>query len=192
MATTADLVLTLARRNAGLTQRSLSARARRPQARIAEIETGANDPKVATLDGYLAATGHQLVLIASRGTTVAEAALRIREYTSRGDEDNAFRVVIDLHDQLRAEATDVRVALCSLRPPASGEAKWDALLAGLVDYLLGSTSVVPAWVESEAFVLTEPWFVDPTTANRDEAERTTPLAFARRNVFLTASEFASV
>lgn len=59
-----------ARLKAGLTQRALAERSGVPQPTIAAIESGRQDPRYATLDRLLRATGHDLDLVQLPGIGV--------------------------------------------------------------------------------------------------------------------------
>lgn len=95
-------LLSYARRQAGLTQRELSARTGVPQPAIARIERGRVSPTVATLDRLLAGMGKSVDLAPKIGTgvdrTLIRAALtrspeeRVRSAGAAGRNLEAFRV----------------------------------------------------------------------------------------------------
>ena len=72
------VLLRTARTRAGLTQRSLAARAGVPQSTIGRIETGAIEPRIDTLLRLLHASGHDLELGRRLGEGVDRAQIRER------------------------------------------------------------------------------------------------------------------
>ena len=68
----------MARTKAGMTQRSLAARAGVPQSTVGRIETGAIEPRIDTLLRLLHASGHDLELAARLGEGVDRAQIRER------------------------------------------------------------------------------------------------------------------
>lgn len=74
----AEVLLKSARTRAGLTQRSLAARAGVPQSTVGRIETGAIEPRIDTLLKLLHASGHDLELGRRLGEGVDRAQIRER------------------------------------------------------------------------------------------------------------------
>jgi transcriptional regulator with XRE-family HTH domain len=191
---TAATLLRQARRAADLSQRDLAARAKTNQPNIAVVESGRRDPLVDTLDHLLHATGHRLALIPARAPTAADVAGELAETRRRapgsGRDSRALRQLIGFSDALTAQPPDIRVALCVTRPAPSGDRRYDAALAALVDHHLGGNGLpVPAWADPGLTRSEEPWapspFVDPDVDD-------IPEAFRRRNILLAASELESV
>ncbi len=185
--------LRYARRAAGLTQRELARRAGSVQPRVAEIEAAGADTRVSTFTRLLAATGHRLVLIPSRGTTAAETADAVRDALDRGDEPRAFREVLQLADDLVSSPPEIRIALAAAPPASTGDERYDALVAGVVEYRLSERALpLPGWVSEPARSASTPWFVDTTPGTEELSRARSPEPFSRRNVFLDAAELASV
>jgi hypothetical protein len=95
----------------------------------------------------------------------------------------AFGVVQDFD---KATAYERRL-MVENRPPTTGEARYDALLAALVEHLCtGAGMPTPRWVDDpERFV--EPWwFVAGLRSLQASALVQSPISFARRGVFICA------
>lgn len=185
-------VLLAARRSRGLSQRALAARAGEHQPTISALENGDHDPGLTHLTRLLAATGHRLVALPTTARPVYEAAADIAAALRRGDESAAYREFIQLSDDLAREPGALRAALTALEP-VPVDVRYDALLAAVVEHYLAAARLpVPAWAHEPGRVLAEPWFVDDLPALRKKTAADTPKAFARHNVFLAASELASV
>lgn len=94
-------VLRDARRAARLTQRALAARTSIPQPTIARIESGAQVPRVDTLDRLLTACGHDL------------RAMRVRDEDGNGVDRAQLRALLRRTpaERARAGATSGRMLL---------------------------------------------------------------------------------
>lgn len=187
--TTAQLVRE-ARRGRGLTQRALAARAGITQPSLADIERSAHDTRVASLDNLIGAAGYRLFLLPTTSSSAASWADVIYEElrSARHSERVAFRALIGLSDELAAAPGPLRVALCVAAPALTGDARYDAAIAGIVDYQLTKDRLPrPDWVREPSRVLAEAWEVSPYT---DISE--VPAALRRHGVLLARSELASV
>lgn len=187
----AATLLRAARQATGLSQRSLAARAGRRQPQIADVERGKHDVTVDVLTELLAATGHRLVAVPSTRTSAADTAAAIRQALSSGQPERAFREVLQLSDDLGASEPAVRAALCAAAPELTGDARYDALIAGIVEFHLPRGSR-PSWVREESRVLASRWYVDDTPGLAELNLAETPPALLRHGVVLAASELASV
>ncbi|MEA2026103.1 MAG: helix-turn-helix transcriptional regulator [Chloroflexota bacterium] len=71
-------LLTLARRQAGLSQRALAAKADIPQASVSRIERDLISPRASTIERWLAACGMTLEIRAAPGTGIDLTVIRER------------------------------------------------------------------------------------------------------------------
>lgn len=188
--TLSSVLLRQARRAVHLSQRGVAAAARVPQASIGRVEAGSRDVSVATLDAFLRPTGHRLIAVPLKGRPVAESAIAIAEALDRLDQAAAFREFIQTSDDLASETAAGRVVLSYAPPPSTGDRRFDALLAALVDFRLNEVGAPhPQWI-SRAESLARPWHVDPySQAHLDEIS--VPIEFARRQILLDISELSS-
>ena len=95
--------------------------------------------------------------------SAAEWAERIhQELVASPSEEPAFRCLIGLSDDLGAADPAARAALCAIAPALCGDPRFDAGIAGVVEYHLTSAGLeVPAWVGDPSRVLLEEWVVSP-------------------------------
>lgn len=78
-------------------------------------------------------------------------------------------------------------------PVATGERRWDALLAGVVEYIALRCGVpVPAWTVEEERFLDEWWFVTDVERLYPTAFVETPRAIANRGVFIRRASLVNV
>lgn len=146
---------------------------------------------VDVLSELLAATGHRLVAVPSTRTSAADTAAAIRRALASGQQERAFREALQLSDDLKSSEPAVRVALCAAAPELTGDPRYDALVAGLVEFHLPRDSR-PSWVREETRTLQFRWFVDDTPELAELNLADTPPALLRHGVVLAASELASV
>jgi len=187
---TAAALLNRARENAQLTQDQLGRRAGTSQPNIARTERGHSDVLAGTLDRWLHAAGHRLILIPSSRSTAADAAESALSSLGESNDERAYRSVIQLADDLAAEHGAERVALAVSPPRSTGDARYDAFIAGVVEYRLSEESLpLPTWLTT-APRLDAPWHVDPS--NDPDAIGATPAALRSRGVIIGDYELASV
>ena len=179
-----------ARRESNLTQQALADRSGATQPSIADIERSAHDTRVENLERLLAAAGHRIIALPTLARTVAEWSdyIRAELRSERHSEDAAFRSLVGLSDDLASAPETIRTALCVTSPVNTGDVRFDAAIAAVVDHHLSSANLpVPEWVRLPSKILTDTWRVSRFT---DDAE--VPAAFRRHGVHLAASELASV
>lgn len=186
-----QVLLRSARWCGGLSQRELALRAGDHQPTIAAIEAGRRDVRVGHPERLVARAGCRLSLIPTTAAPVAEVAAGIAEWLATGDVDSAWRAFIQANDDLAAAPADVRVALCVCQPTPTGDPRFDAALAALVDHhLSGAGLPVPAWVDDSSRFLAEPWSPDMFGPRGPDLD--VPEAFARHGVLIAASELEGV
>lgn len=175
-----------ARAQAGLSRRTLAAKADVPTSTVSRIEDAKSEPTVAMLEQLLAAAGCRLVLSLADmddEPTLAELAtagsdrrgrLRIDWTRLRGFADWAARHPRDLEDALRD-------------PPIRTDTPLDAILAAFAEQLAIDSGIpAPRWTRAVGR-LDEPWSPPGTPRMRSIAEQETTDPFRRRNVILAMS-----
>ena len=180
------------RLSAGLSARALARQAGTAQARLSEIERGVHDPSVGTIDRALRAAGWQLAVLPTRAPTAAAVALDVLAAVAAGptSEERAFRSLLSLSDGLASAEPALRVALCVAPPPLTGDTRFDAAIAAVVEYHLSRSKLpVPGWVREPSRTLAEPWTPDPYAGPELAAE--VPESFRRHGVLLAERELGS-
>lgn len=185
-----DLLRT-ARADAGWSQRELARRSGVAQPSISDIESGVRDTSVGKIGRLLHAAGYTLVAVPTVRPSVAEWALRLARLL-RDDPGAVEKSLVQLADDLASVDAATRVALCAAPPPPTSNRAIDAVMAALVEHVLVTDRLpVPAWVHQPARSVDTPWDLVDLPGLRDEARRTTPEPFRRRNVFVPADFLAS-
>lgn len=107
-------------------------------------------------------------------------------------EDARLRAVLSWVDEVRSCPVSERPALWT-DPGSSGQANWDALLAGLAEHFAaGQGLATPPWALAESRFLLRWWFLPDTPGARAESIVEAPIALKRRGVFLSERDLVSV
>ena len=192
MGSVAASLVRQARALSALSQRALADRASDHQPNVAAIETGARDAYVATLARLVDAAGARLSILPATSSPAAEVAVEVAEFLRERKERLAFRAVLGFHDDLMRASPALRVALCVTPPPASGDRRYDGLLAAVVEYDLEQDGLpLPSWVHDPARNAGG-WWVEDLEELRPTVRHRTPAAFARHGVWLDPAELESV
>lgn len=185
-------ILQAIRKSKGMSQSELARRSKTFQANISSIENGMTDPGLSTIEQCLSALGYSLIALPTNKPSVAQFSLSISRALAEEKEVKAFRLVIQLNDNLTSVAPEICMALSITPPPLTGDSRYDALLAGLVEFHLSLHSLpLPAWIMESTRKLKMRWIVDPYVTSEDSILAKTPKAFRRHNVLINKSELES-
>jgi transcriptional regulator with XRE-family HTH domain len=184
-----------ARGAAGITQLELANRAGTAQPAVAAYESGGRTPNLATLERLLNACEYDVEVLARprvrRGAaSLAELAQTIEDDLKDGRERDGLRLLFGFEDDFRGSSRPGKIALLRDEPPGTGDARFDAALAGVAELFAAEAAIVPpAWVnDPERFV--EPWwFVASRPAFHAYTLARTPAVFARHGVFIAPEVF---
>ena len=125
--------------------------------------------------------------------TIGETATQIRSCLALCDEHEALRWIVQFVAEVKRAPLEDRPGLVVDEPPATGERRWDAMLAGVVEQLCFDHGVaVPGWVMQPGRFLDQWWFVTPYRSLHPSAFAETPAALANRGVFIHGRSLESV
>ena len=125
--------------------------------------------------------------------TIGETARQVRRCLVEGDDHEALRWVAQFVAEFERASSDDRPGLVADEPPTTGDRRWDALLAGVVEQSCFDHGVAtPAWTLDPARFLDQWWFVTPYRSLHASAFVATPAALANRGVFIHGSSLESV
>src|ERR1035437_3194682 len=96
------------------------------------------------------------------------------------DAKTRWKLVWEFLEEYRWEPDGVQPSLLRDEPPATGDERWDALLAAQHD------QAAPEWTEIR--VLQRPWFPAELEAQRADALVWAPAAFRKHGVYLSARD----
>lgn len=118
--------------------------------------------------------------------TAAAAAHHVAAALREGQEGDAFRLLMQFLDDYHGATPAERATLVQGRPVHTGDSRYDALLAGLVEHVTNIDGTpTPRWVGDPDRFLDQWWFVTGMRALHANALAHTPVSCARRGVFLT-------
>jgi transcriptional regulator with XRE-family HTH domain len=184
-----------ARQAAGITQVELAGRAGTAQPAVAAYESGTRTPNLATLERLLGACEHDVQVLARprvrRGAaSLAELAQTIEEDLEQGHEQDALRLLFGFADDFRGSSRPGRIALLRDEPPPTGDARFDAALAGTAELFASEGAIsAPAWVNEPGRFVEPWWFVASRPAFHAYVLANTPAVFARHGVFIAREVF---
>ena len=184
-----------ARYAAGITQVELAARAGTTQPAVAAYESGARRPNLATLSRLLEGCEHEVEVIARprvrRGAaSLAELSGAISEDLSGDRESDAVRLLFGFADDFRGSSRPGRIALIAVEPAPTGEARFDAALAGVAEFFAAEAGIsAPAWVNGHLRFVEPWWFVASRPAFDAYTLANTPAVLARHGVFMAREVF---
>ena len=177
------------RRSARLGVRQCAALAGVSHPRITEYENGDHSPSIERLQAVARAAGLRFAPVPGTSATVAEAADFIFQLERSGAPlRRLLRAVFQLNDDLTAAQVHVLGALVAAPAPLTGDARLDALIAGLVEWHTTRNNLpTPPWVFEPDRTLRGAWTVDACTDELDYVE-----VIARHGVNIGSAELVSV
>jgi hypothetical protein len=123
--------------------------------------------------------------------SIADVAREIATYLSEGDEAAALRLAFRCVELFDRAPRSERWRVVSGEPSSTGDARYDAMLAAIAEYLCAREGMLaPAWVEDSSRFLDQWWFVSGLRSLHADAIVHSPVSFARRGVFITSGALA--
>ena len=200
----ASAVLRQLRRDNGLTQRDLAAKAGVPQSTIAEVEAGQREPSLTLLSRIAESAGQSIAIRLApllRHSAIATAnTIRDRLYGGAGEglaldvrEDGALRAVIDLKDALRRSSHEGFDALTSQAPGLVADTRWDAFLAAIVEDEAARKAISPPRWTNDPKRFNRPfWYLSKNPRFHTWEIANSPGALIRHGLFAAEDELESV
>jgi len=192
------------RHDRGLTQRGLADLAGVPQSSISEIESGRREPSLSLFSRIVESAGCevqvQIVEPRRRGVVAAARAISERLFGEKYDDlpaairwDGALRAGIDLQDALRKADLEGFRLLSDTPPPFTGERKWDAFIAAVVEQESCNRNIpAPLWTDEPTRFQRPFWYLSDYEQLHEWELSTAPGAFVRHGVLAAREELASV
>lgn len=184
-----------ARHAAGITQVELAVRAGTTQPAVAAYESGSRRPNLETLSRLLDGCEYDVEVFARprvrRGAaSLAEISPTISEDLSADRESDAVRSLFGFADDFRGSSRPGRIALIANAPPPTGDARFDAALAGIAEFFAAEGGIAaPAWVNGPGRFVEPWWFAASRPAFDAYTLANTPALFARHGVFIAREVF---
>jgi transcriptional regulator with XRE-family HTH domain len=184
-----------ARQDAGITQLQMADRAGTAQPAVAAYESGARTPTLATLERLLDACEHNLEVTAAprtrRGaTSLGQLSPVIAGDLAQGRERDALRLLFGFADDFRGSSRPGKISLLHEQPPTTGDARFDAALAGTAEFFARESNIqAPQWVDEPSRFVEPWWFATSKPAFEAYTLAHTPAVFARHGVFIAREVF---
>lgn len=184
-----------ARHGAGITQLEVAERASTTQPAVAAYESGARTPSLTTLARLLEACEHDVEVVARpwmrRGAaSLAELSQTIQQDLEDGRERDALRQLFGFADDFRGSSRPGAIELIAQEPAATGDARFDAALAGVAEFFATERAVpAPGWVDRPGRFVEPLWFVSSRPEFDAYTLANTPASFARHGVLIAREVF---
>jgi len=198
--TTASSVIQKLRKANGFTLRLLADRAGTSSATLSNYELGIKEPRLSTLERLVEAGGSKLLVEIIPATvngrwndarvSAAESSRRVAKALRNNKEEIAFRICLELIDDLKS-VTPYRLAqLTRDTPPITGDPRYDALIAAIVEDVCVSVGApTPLWVYEDTRAV-EKWYLTDVESLHEDADRETPPVYRRHGVFILEDELS--
>jgi hypothetical protein len=120
-----------------------------------------------------------------RPPTISEVGVEVATCLAENDEPSARRLAFRFVEQFdKADDAD-RQRMIEIAPGPTGDLRYEALFASLVEYCCVRHDVnPPPWVEDPGRFLEEWWFVSGIRSLYADAVVHSPVSFKRRGVFI--------
>ena len=105
--------------------------------------------------------------------------------------DRRWLLLLEFLEEYRHEAVTRHRSLVDAEPTTTGDAHWDALLAGITEWLAALDDFpAPAWVGTPERTLTEPWSPHRLASLRRLAADNAPPEIRRHGVLIDPYDLA--
>ena len=179
---------------AGLTAKQVARAAGTSESNVAAYERGAKRPSLRVVERLVAAiaAGKESPIHAYRLVTVPSAAAGIRAGIRAGwPVEDLFRIVIECLNNAASLESEADRAIFFAEPSTTGDPRWDALLAGVVEnWFRVAGQDPPAWAAAVA-ALDAPWYVAGIPGMYDWALENTPPELKARGIVLDGRSLQS-
>jgi len=183
-----------ARRRAGLTLRAVADAAGTAETNVAAYERGVKSPTPSTLSRLLdvIAVGAASRIHSERLLTVPAAAAAIRRGLRAGSSTaELLRIVREMRTHAGFVETAPERRAFFAAPTTTGDQRWDAMLAGVVeDLALAQGFPSPAWTRGHA--LPTFWFVGASRSLHAYAFAHSPMSLQIRGVLVDPADLEAV
>ena len=110
---------------------------------------------------------------------------------NEADADRRWSLLLEFIEEYEHEPPTSRRSLIEAEPARTGDVRWDALLAGIAEWLAARDSVpAPTWVGRPERTLPEPWSPNGLASLRRLAADNAPPEFRRHGVLIDPYDLA--
>lgn len=193
----ASEIVRAVRQASGLSVRALADAAGVAASTVHRIERGDINPTVDTLDRIARAAGMtvQAMPQADHRLGLVGLAQCIRKdlVADADDRSTPVRRAAELVALARRTGDGDLLGMLAVRPPPTGDARWDAFVAALAEWLAVSRArLAPDWAGERDRFLGGGWWVSAMPSMRAWEYAGSPLSFKVRGVYLHRASLANV
>lgn len=183
------------RTDAGLSLRALAGAAGVATSTIHRIERGEIHPTIDILERITQAAGVRLRVepVPDYAASIVGLARAIRDDITSGDATMPVRRAAELAARFETSDVEARHRMINAEPPAIGDARWEAFVAALAEWLaIRAAMTAPDWVHHADRYLHESWWVTPMASMRAWEYAGSPASFQTRGVYLHRDSLTNV
>ncbi len=120
--------------------------------------------------------------------TINRLGAHLREVA---DADRRWLLLLEFLEEYEHEPSPARPALLHAEPPGTGDDRWDALLAGVAEWLAGRAGfAAPDWVQTPGRTLSAPWCPYGLASLQRLATQNSPPELRRHGVLIDPYDLA--
>lgn len=184
--------LRTAREARGWDQAELARRLGTSQSAVSFLERGKREPRLDTVERWLRATHHRVVVYPSVFPDAAETTDEIIHALGRGDRERAWRALLDYSDSLAVCRPVECVLLTAGVPSVISDETWSAAVASVTEWRLRDRGLpIPEWVDDPRRSVRRPQPLVISDYDLTPALDEVPAEFRRRNLLLAADALKS-
>jgi hypothetical protein len=125
-------------------------------------------------------------VVDNRRPSIGDVAGGIATSLRRREDAEALRIGFRFIESFDAATMEERHHMVAREPPTTGDDRFDALVAAVVEFACARhSSVAPTWVDDPKRFLSRWWFISGMSSLHANAIAHSPISFARRGVFVT-------
>lgn len=190
----AALVQTL-RTDTGLSVRALAEAAGIASSTVHRIEKGTLQPTMDMLQRIAEAAGARLLVEpqVDYAASIVGLAQSIRQDIAAHEQSWPVRKAAELTERFGRADAETRRRMTAAEPPSTGDAHWDAFVAGLAEWLTVRVGIpTPPWTHKASRYLEAGWWVTPMKAMHAWEYAGSPASFKTRGVYLHRESLTNV
>lgn len=116
---------------------------------------------------------------------------RLATHVSDADAERRWSLLLEFLEEYEQEPASRHRPLVETEPATTNDAHWDALLAGIAEWLAARDGFPsPAWVDAPGRTLTEPWSPHELASLRRLAADNAPQELRRHGVLIDPYDLA--
>jgi transcriptional regulator with XRE-family HTH domain len=183
------------RADAGLSLRALADAAGVATSTVHRIERGELHPTIDMLGRITQAAGMRLHVepVPDYSASIVGLAREIRDDIATGQTSMPVRRAAELAARFETGDVDTRRRMIAAEPLTTGDARWDAFVAALAEWLaVRAGTSAPEWTHHAGRYLHQGWWVTPMASMHAWEYAGSPASFKTRGVYVHRDSLVNV